>query len=83
MNFAVADSHRSVLMKIFRPEELTSFSPIREYTEEEIKEAYALARAAFTIEDLLQYTQIHEDIPAEDILKEMEEAQNRHDEHKA
>ena len=48
--------------------------------EEEVKQAYALARAAFTIEDLLRYTEVHIDLPAEQVLNEMEEAQKRHDE---
>jgi hypothetical protein len=67
-------------MKIIRPEDLTTFPPIREFSEEEIKEAYALARAAFTIEDLLRYTELPKDeIPAEQILQEMEETQRKHD----
>ncbi len=70
-------------MKIIRPEDLTSFPEIRDYSEEEIKEAYALARAAFTIEDLLRYTELPEDeVPVEQILKEMEETQSKHDETK-
>jgi hypothetical protein len=68
-------------MKIVRPEDLTGFPPIREYSDEELKEAYALARAAFTIEDLLRYTELPEDeVPAEQVLKEMEETQRRQSE---
>jgi hypothetical protein len=70
------------VMKICRPEDVTSFPPPRELSEEEIKEAYALARAAFSVEDLLRYAEIQDDIPAEQVLKEMEKAQRRQDEQK-
>jgi hypothetical protein len=62
-------------MKILRPEEVTTFPDIRELTPEEIKEAYALARAAFTAEDLQRYTEELEGVPAEEVLRELEEAQ--------
>jgi hypothetical protein len=66
--------------EIVRPEDLKSFPPIREYSDEEIKEAYALGRASFTIEDLLRYTELPTDeVPAEQVLKEMEETQSKHD----
>jgi hypothetical protein len=49
----------------------------RELTAEELQEAYALAKAAFTAEDLQRYTEIHEGVPAEDILAELEEIQKQ------
>ena len=64
-------------MKILRPEEVTVFPDIRELTPEEIKEAYALARAAFTAEDLQRYTEELEGVPAEEVLRELEEAQQQ------
>ena len=64
-------------MKILRPEEVTEFPPIREYTPEEMKEAYALARAAFTAEDLQRYTELDEGVPAEQVLAELEEEERQ------
>ncbi len=70
-------------MQIRRLEEVTSLPEFREYTEEEVKEAYALARAAFTVEDLLRYTDVQEDVSAEEFLAEMEEAQRQQDQRKS
>jgi hypothetical protein len=64
-------------MKIFRPEEVTSYPDARQLTPEELKEAYALARAAFTAEDLQRYTEVLEGVPAEEVLREREEAQKQ------
>ncbi len=66
-------------MKILRPEEVTIFPEPRELTPEELREAYALARAAFTAEDLQRYTELDEGIPVEEVLAEMEEAQRQAD----
>jgi hypothetical protein len=66
-------------MKILRPEEITTFPEIRELTPEELKEAYALARAAFTAGDLQKYTELDEGVPAEDVLRELEETENQPD----
>ena len=66
-------------MMIRRLEEVTKLPEFREYTDEEVKEAYALAKAAFTVEDLLRYTDEPEDVSAEEFLTEMEEAQRQHD----
>jgi len=66
-------------MKILRPEEITTFPHSRELSAEEIKEAYALARAAFTAEDLQRYTEVDEGVPAEEVLAEMEKTQQRAD----
>jgi hypothetical protein len=64
-------------MKIFRPEEVTPYPDARQLTPEELKEAYALARAAFTAEDLQRYTEVLEGVPAEEVLREREEAQKQ------
>jgi hypothetical protein len=66
-------------MKILRPEEVKEFPEIRELSPEELKEAYALARAAFTAEDLQRFTEEEEGVPMEDVLKEMEEDQRKFD----
>lgn len=59
-------------MKIQRLEEMTSWPEFREFTPEELKEAYALARAAFTAEDLQRSTEDDEGVPFEDVLAELE-----------
>jgi len=64
-------------MKILRPEEVTAFPEPRDLSPEEIREAYALARAAFTTEDLQGYTEVLEGVPAEDVLLELEEMQQQ------
>jgi hypothetical protein len=69
-------------MKVYRPEEVKGLRPWRELSPEELKEAYALARAAFTAEDLQRYTEIDEGIPFEEVLAEMEEAQKKADQAK-
>ena len=58
-------------MKILRPEEVTSFPEPRDLSPEELKEAHALARAAFTAEDLQRYTEVLEGVPAEEVLGEV------------
>jgi hypothetical protein len=72
-------------MKILRPEEVTAenFPKFREYSEEEMKEAMALAKTAFTIEDLLRFTQVVEEIPAREVLAEIEQDQEVADREKA
>jgi hypothetical protein len=68
-------------VKILRPEEIKVFPEVRELSEEEMKEAYALAKAAFTIEDLLRYTDVVTDeVPADDVLAEMDAQQKEADE---
>jgi hypothetical protein len=64
-------------MKIQRLSEVTSLPEFRELTPEELKEAYALARAAFTAEDLQRYTELDEGVPAEEVLAELEELQRQ------
>lgn len=66
-------------MKILRPEEVTSWPPPREYTAEELAEAYRLAKAAFTADDLQRYTELDEGVPADEFLAELEETQKQFD----
>ena len=66
-------------MKILKPSEVTTFPPPRDLSPEELAEAYALAKAAFTAEDLQRYTELEEGIPAEEVLAELEEAQKHFD----
>ena len=74
-------------MKIYRPEEVTSEVmanlEFRELTPEELKEAYALAKAAFTVEDLLQFTEDEEGVLVEEVIAEMEEVQKQADQRKS
>ncbi len=70
-------------MKILRPEEVTTFPPIRDLTPEELAEAYRLAKAAFTAADLQRYTEeLHEEAPAEEVLARLEAVQKQFDEGK-
>jgi len=66
-------------MKILKPSEVTTFPPPRDLSPEELAEAYALAKAAFTAEDLQRYTELDEGIPAEEVLAELEEVQQQFD----
>jgi len=66
-------------MKIQRLEEITCLPDFREYSEEEIKMAYALAKSAFTADDLQRYTELDKGVSADDVLAEMEEAQKQFD----
>ncbi len=67
-------------MKILRLEEVTTFpEPREELSPEELKQAYALARAAFTADDLQKYTETEEGVPLEEVLAEMEEYQRQVD----
>jgi hypothetical protein len=68
-------------MKIQRMDENIEWKPemFRELTPEELKEAYALMRADFTADDLQKFTEIVEDVDAEQVLADMEEAQKQFD----
>jgi hypothetical protein len=63
------------IMRILRPDEVTTFPELRDLSADELKEAYALARAAFTAEDLQKYTEVDEGVPAEEVLVAMEVVQ--------
>jgi hypothetical protein len=62
-------------MRILRPSEIERFPELKELSPDELAEAYALAKAAFSGEDLQRYTEEEEGIPLEDVLKEMDELQ--------
>ena len=68
-------------MKVYRPEEVTSeivaHLEFRELAPEELKEAYALGKAAFSVDDLLEFTEIDEGVPAHEVIAEMEQAQKQ------
>jgi len=66
-------------MRIIRPEHLKSFPEMRELTPEELAQAYALAKASFTAEDLQRFTELDEGTPMEDLLEELEKAQRQFD----
>jgi hypothetical protein len=66
-------------MRLIRPEDATpeDIASLKygELSPDELKEVYALAQAAFTAEDLQRYTETDEGVPAEEVVREMEEAQ--------
>jgi hypothetical protein len=71
-------------MKLVRPEDVTpeilrNLKYGGELTPEELAEVYRLGREMFTAADLQRYTELDEGVPAEDVLREMEEAQQRAD----
>ena len=65
-------------MKIVRLEELAELPEPRQLSPEELKEAYALSRAAFTAEDLQKFTELDEGTPMEALLDELERSQGPH-----
>lgn len=66
-------------MRILRPSEITEFPAIRPLSPEEVAEALALSRAAFTAADLQQFTEELVGTPMEEFLQELEEDQRRMD----
>lgn len=66
-------------MKILRPSETNVIPPARELTPEELAQAYRLAKAAFTADDLQRYTEVDEGIPAVEVLNELENKQKQID----
>ena len=66
-------------MRILRPEEVSGIPQTSELTPEELKKAYALAREAFTADDLQRYTEVEEGVSADEVLAEMEEIQRQAD----
>jgi hypothetical protein len=67
-------------MQILRPENILSFPEPRDLTPEQLKQANALARAAFTAEDLQRYAELDEGVAADEVLREMEELEKQLDE---
>lgn len=66
-------------MKIVRLEEANEWPEVRSLSPEDLKEAYALARAAFSAEDLQKFTEVGEGVPMETFLAELEKIQEEHD----
>jgi hypothetical protein len=66
-------------MRIYRLGEIQGFPDFRELSPEELAQAYALAKAAFTAEDLQKYTEEEEGVPMDEFLKELEQLQRQHD----
>ena len=64
-------------MRILRPEEVDKWPGPRELTPEELREAYALAKASFTAEDLHRCMEVEEGVPMENFLEELEEIQQK------
>jgi hypothetical protein len=74
-------------MKIERLEDITSIPEPREYSPEELKEAYALAKATFTADDLYECIEgiLHpeEGEDVQELLAEMEQNQQQADQRTA
>lgn len=66
-------------MRILRPEEVKGYPEPREYTPEELAQAYALSREAFTAADLQRFTEPIEGVSAEEVLSELEQIQAEYD----
>jgi hypothetical protein len=66
-------------MKIVRLEDAKNWPELRPFTPEELQEAYALARAAFTADDLQKFTEGDEGVPMDEFLEELEKVQQEHD----
>jgi hypothetical protein len=66
-------------MKIGDPDDPNLEMMFGPLSEEQMKEALALARAAFTAEDLQRYTEPLEGTPLEEIIQELEETQKQFD----
>jgi hypothetical protein len=68
-------------MKIIRLQDAKEWPEYKELTPEQLKEAYALARAAFTADDLQKFTEVDDigDEPMEVFLDELEKLQQAHD----
>jgi hypothetical protein len=67
-------------MRILGPDDPIDWNKVRwEFTPEELKEAYALARATFTADDLQKFFELDEGVPADEVLAELEAAQRHFD----
>ena len=66
-------------MKIVRLEDARSWPEARSLTPDELRDAYAMARAAFTADDLQKFTELDEGVPMDAFLAELEKAQEEHD----
>jgi len=67
-------------MKIINLKDAHEWPELGPLSPEELKEAYALARAAFTADDLQKFTEIDDEgVPMETLLAELEKDQQEHD----
>jgi len=71
-----------VTMKIVKMSEIQDFPGFKTLSPEELAQAYALSKAAFTAEDLQRFTEVDEGVPMELFLQELEEAQRQIDQRK-
>jgi methanogenic corrinoid protein MtbC1 len=72
-------------MRIVKMSEIQDFPGFKTLSPEELAQAYALAKAAFTAEDLQRFTEtdLDQGIPMEVLLQEMEEVQRQMDQRTA
>jgi hypothetical protein len=67
-------------MQIVRLEDAKDWPELRSLSPEELKDAYALARAAFTADDLQKFTELDDEgVSMDAFLAELEKAQADHD----
>jgi hypothetical protein len=67
-------------MKIVRLEDAKHWPESRSLSPEELKQAYALARAAFTADDLQKFTEVDDEgMSMEAFLADLEKSQEEHD----
>lgn len=64
-------------MEIYKLSEVASWPEARDLSPEELAQAYALARAAFTADDLQRYTELEDGVPFEQVLAELEAQQKQ------
>lgn len=60
-------------MRILKPEEIASSLDFRNYTAEEIAEAYRLGREAFANADVQEFDELNAGVPMEQVLTELAE----------
>lgn len=66
-------------MKVVRLEEANEWPELQSLLPEELQEAYALARAAFSADDLQKVTEVEEGVPMGTFLAELGKVQAEHD----
>jgi hypothetical protein len=65
-------------LKIVRLQDAKKWPDLPPFSPDQLKEAYALARAAFTADDLQKFTEIDEGVPMVVFLARLEDVQSRH-----
>ena len=70
-------------MRILKPSEVQVLPDWKDLSPEELAQAHALAKAAFTALDLQRFTEVDEGIPMELFMQELEEIQRTLDPRKA